>query len=139
MWQSQLADLTGEPFTSEMIDTSAENVTLDGKVVAFPLSVEAAGYVYNTALFEQAGITKVPTTKEELAEDVQKLADAGVSVPISETYMDWYQLGNFMINLGFAGQEDPKAFIDGLSDGLHHLWEIKYLKNWQISLHLNML
>ena len=31
--------------------------------------------------------------------------------------MDWYQLGNFMINLGFAGQEDPKAFIDGLSDG----------------------
>ena len=117
VWQSQLADLTGEPFTSEMIDTSAENVTLDGKVVAFPLSVEAAGYVYNTALFEQAGITKVPTTKEELAEDVQKLADAGVSAPISETYMDWYQLGNFMINLGFAGQEDPKAFIDGLSDG----------------------
>ena len=42
---------------------------------------------------------------------------AGVSAPISETYMDWYQLGNFMINLGFAGQEDPKAFIDGLSDG----------------------
>ena len=117
VWQSQLADLTGEPFTSEMIDTSAENVTLDGKVVAFPLSVEAAGYVYNTALFEQAGITKVPTTKEELAEDVQKLAAAGVSAPISETYMDWYQLGNFMINLGFAGQEDPKAFIDGLSDG----------------------
>ena len=117
VWQSQLADLTGEPFTSEMIDTSAENVTLDGKVVAFPLSVEAAGYVYNTALFEQAGITKVPTTKEELAEDVQKLADAGVSAPISKTYMDWYQLGNFMINLGFAGQEDPKAFIDGLSDG----------------------
>lgn len=29
--------------------------------------------IYNTALFEQAGITKVPTTKEELAEDVQKL------------------------------------------------------------------
>ena len=25
VWQSQLADLTGEPFTSEMIDTSAEN------------------------------------------------------------------------------------------------------------------
>ena len=48
VWQSQLADLTGEPFTSEMIDTSAENVTLDGKVVAFPLSVEAAGYVYKS-------------------------------------------------------------------------------------------
>ena len=64
VWQSQLADLTGEPFTSEMIDTSAENVTLDGKVVAFPLSVEAAGYVYNTALLNRQVLQKYRQQKK---------------------------------------------------------------------------
>ena len=117
LWQDQLEDLTGEAWTSDMIDASAENVTIDGSVYAFPFSVEAAGYVYNTALFEQAGITEVPTTPEALQEAVEKLAAAGVAEPITECYMDWYQLGNFMINLGFAGQEDSKAFIAGLADG----------------------
>lgn len=117
VWQSQLADLTGEAWNEEMIDASAENAIVDGKVITFPLSVEAAGYVYNKGLFEEAGITEVPTTKEALAEAVEKLTELGVAVPISETYMDWYQLGNFLVNLGFAGQEDPKAFFAGLADG----------------------
>lgn len=117
LWQDHLEDLTGEAWTADMIDASAENVTIDGKVFAWPFSVEAAGYVYNTALFEKAGITEVPTTPEALKEAVDKLAAAGVAEPITECYMDWYQLGNFMINLGFAGQEDSKAFIAGLADG----------------------
>ena len=128
-WQSQLADLTGEDFTKTMIDTSAENVTVDGKVLGFPLSVEGCGYVYNTELFKKAGITEVPTTKEALSDDVKKLADSGVAEPITECYMDWYQLGNFMINLGFAGQDDPQAFIKGLADGSasfvgNDVWEL---------------
>ena len=117
VWQSRLADLSDEPWVSDMVPAAQENVLIDGQVLAFPLSVEAAGYVYNTALFQKAGIDKVPTTREELADAVQKLADAGVAAPITECYMDWYQLGNFMVNLGFAGQEDSKAFIDGLNDG----------------------
>ena len=117
VWQSRLADLSDEPWVSDMIPAAQENVLIDGQVLAFPLSVEAAGYVYNTALFQAAGIDKVPTTREELADAVQKLSDSGVAAPITECYMDWYQLGNFMVNLGFAGQEDSKAFIDGLNDG----------------------
>ena len=117
VWQSRLADLSDEPWVSDMVSAAQENVLIDGQVLAFPLSVEAAGYVYNTALFQAAGIDKVPTTREELADAVQKLSDSGVAAPITECYMDWYQLGNFMVNLGFAGQEDSKAFIDGLNDG----------------------
>lgn len=117
VWQSRLADLSDEPWVSDMVPAAQENVFIDGQVLAFPLSVEAAGYVYNTALFQAAGIDKVPTTREELADAVQKLSDSGVAAPITECYMDWYQLGNFMVNLGFAGQEDSKAFIDGLNDG----------------------
>lgn len=117
VWQSRLADLSDGAWVSDMVPAAQENVLIDGQVLAFPLSVEAAGYVYNTALFEAAGIDKVPTTREELADAVQKLSDSGVAAPITECYMDWYQLGNFMVNLGFAGQEDSKAFIDGLNDG----------------------
>lgn len=117
VWESQLADLTGEAWNADMIEAASENVIVGDKVLAFPLSVEAAGYVYNKGLFEAAGITEVPTTKEALADAVQKLADSGVAAPITETYMDWYQLGNFLVNLGFAGQEDSKAFIAGLADG----------------------
>lgn len=117
VWQSRLADLSDEAWVSDMVPAAQENVLIDGQVLAFPLSVEAAGYVYNTALFQAAGIDKVPTTREELADAVQKLSDSGVAVPITECYMDWYQLGNFMVNLGFAGQEDSKAFIEGLNDG----------------------
>lgn len=117
VWDSQLEDLSDQPWTSDMISASAENVTIDGKVKAWPFSVEAAGYVYNTGLFEKAGIEGVPTTREALADAVAKLGEAGVMAPITECYMDWYQLGNFMINLGFAGQDDPVAFINGLNDG----------------------
>lgn len=117
VWQSRLADLSDEPWVSDMVPAAQENVLIDDQVLAFPLSVEAAGYVYNTALFQAAGIDKVPTTREELADAVQKLSDSGVAAPITECYMDWYQLGNFMVNLGFAGQEDSKAFIEGLNDG----------------------
>ena len=117
VWQSRLADLSDGAWVSDMVPAAQENVLIDGQVLAFPLSVEAAGYVYNTGLFQAAGIDKVPTTREELADAVQKLSDSGVAAPITECYMDWYQLGNFMVNLGFAGQEDSKAFIDGLNDG----------------------
>jgi len=117
VWADQLEDLSDQPWTADMISASAENVTLDGKVKAWPFSVEAAGYVYNQGLFEKAGIEGVPTTREALADAVAKLAEAGVMAPITECYMDWYQLGNFMVNLGFAGQDDPVAFISGLNDG----------------------
>ena len=128
LWQSHLADLSDQPWVENMVEASAANVTVDDKVIAWPFSVEFAGYVYNTSLFEQAGIEEVPTTSEALGEAVDKLTELGVSIPITECYLDWYQLGNFMINLGFAGQDDPAAFIQGLNDGTesfvgNEVWE----------------
>ena len=117
VWADRLEDLSDQPWVGDMVGAAAENVTIDGAVKAWPFSVEAAGYVYNAGLFEQAGIEGVPTTREALADAVAKLSEAGVMAPITECYMDWYQLGNFMINLGFAGQDDPVAFIQGLNDG----------------------
>lgn len=55
---------------------------VDGATYALPYSVGVVGFWYNTALFEEAGITAPPTTMAELDSVVQQLKDAGVD-PIS--------------------------------------------------------
>lgn len=116
MWSSNLEDLSGEPWTGDMIEQAKEGITIDGKVCGFPVSVEGWGYMYNKKLFDKAGITELPTTKTELEKICGKLTDAGIQ-PITECYMDWYQAGMFMVNVGIARQDDPMAFVNGLNDG----------------------
>jgi raffinose/stachyose/melibiose transport system substrate-binding protein len=55
---------------------------VDGKTYALPFSLGVVGFWYNTALFEQAGITAPPTTMTELYDTIAKLKDAGIT-PIS--------------------------------------------------------
>ncbi|WP_025690180.1 ABC transporter substrate-binding protein [Paenibacillus zanthoxyli] len=117
LWQSQLEDLTDQPWTKDMIPLAKEGITGDdGKVYGLPVSVEGYGYVYNKKLFQQAGISKVPVTLTELKQDVESLKSAGIQ-PLVGAYMDWYQSGNFLVNMGIARQKDPLAFIKGLYDG----------------------
>lgn len=55
---------------------------VDGKTYALPFSMGVVGFWYNTALFEQAGITEAPTTMDDLYAAIDKLKAAGVE-PIS--------------------------------------------------------
>ncbi|WP_019910535.1 ABC transporter substrate-binding protein [Paenibacillus sp. HW567] len=117
LWQSQLEDLSDQAWTKDMIDLAKQGITGDdGKVYGWPVSVEGYGYVYNKKLFDQAGISEVPTTLTALKEDALKLKSAGIQ-PLIGAYMDWYQSGNFLVNMGIARQPDPQAFIKGLYDG----------------------
>ncbi|MBT2290163.1 carbohydrate ABC transporter substrate-binding protein [Paenibacillus albidus] len=117
LWQSQLEDLSDQPWTADMIDLAKDEITGDdGKIYGLPLAIEGYGYVYNKELFKQAGIAAVPVTFSELKEDITNLKTGGVQ-PLIGAYLDWYQAGNFLINIGIARQEDPQAFIRGLYDG----------------------
>ena len=53
--------------------------TLDGKIYAMPMTVQPGGIFYSKDLFEQAGITEVPETIEDLNEAVTKLKAAGIA------------------------------------------------------------
>lgn len=51
-----LEDLSDQPWVNEMSDEIKANCTVDGKVLALPVSVEGYGLVYNKEIFEAAGI-----------------------------------------------------------------------------------
>ena len=117
LWLTHLEDLTEEKWVEDMIPLAKEGITAnDGKIYGMPVSVEGVGYVYNKRLFEQAGIASTPKTLTELKEGIEKLKKAGIT-PLTGTYMDWYQPGMFLVNMGFARQENPLAFIEGLNKG----------------------
>lgn len=76
----QLMDLTNK--ISDTVKTqmaaSLDSATYDGKIYGVPTTVQPGGIWYSKDLFAQAGITKVPTTWEELMDACQKLKDAGI-------------------------------------------------------------
>ncbi|MCB7136149.1 ABC transporter substrate-binding protein [Cellulosimicrobium marinum] len=85
--------------TIETLGGSVAGWQVEGKTYALPFSVGVVGFWYNTALFEQAGITEPPTTQAELDEAVQALKDAGIE-PVSVGAGDkwpaahyWYYYG----------------------------------------------
>lgn len=116
LWSSHLEDLSDQPWAGDMIDLAKEGIIIDNAVYGMPVSVEGYGYMYNKELFKKAGITELPKTMTAFKDTISKLGAAGVPA-LLETYMDWYQPGNFMVNVGIARQADPLAFISGLNDG----------------------
>ncbi|GAB2457931.1 extracellular solute-binding protein [Nocardioides hungaricus] len=88
----ELADRVEAGLVRDISDDAAEEIAkiggsmagwqVDGKTYALPFSMGVVGFWYNTALFEQAGITDTPTTMSELYDVIGKLKAAGIT-PIS--------------------------------------------------------
>jgi multiple sugar transport system substrate-binding protein len=80
-----LDDLLSAEAFDDLNDNVKEMVSFDGKYYAYPQLVEPSTVLYyRTDLFEQAGITKVPTTWDELIETAKKLSTNdvfGLSIP----------------------------------------------------------
>jgi len=116
LWIEHLEDLSDQPWVADLVDVAKEPMTKDGKIYGQPLNLEGYGYIYNKDLFAQAGITKLPGTLDELEAAAKKLQDAGTT-PFVNGYAEWWVLGNHFVNIPFAQQDDPNAFIQGLNDG----------------------
>jgi raffinose/stachyose/melibiose transport system substrate-binding protein len=87
----------------------APNAVQDGSAYAFPIAKSGNHVVYNKALFEQAGITDVPLTLDELLEDSQALLDAGIT-PFAMSGQDswWLQFILFHATAQHVLAEDPQ-------------------------------
>ncbi|QOR67193.1 carbohydrate ABC transporter substrate-binding protein [Cytobacillus suaedae] len=117
LWKEHLADLSNEPWAGHVLPIGKVPMTdTDGKLYGMPVNLEGYGFIYNKDLFEQAGITSPPATISELKEAAEKLKAAGIT-PFSAGYGEWWVIGQHLLNIGFAQQEDPIAFIEGLYDG----------------------
>lgn len=77
----QLMDLTN--LISDNVRTNhaaaLKGVTFDKKVYAVPMTTQPEGFWYSKDLFKKAGISKVPTTINDLYSVVRKLKAAGIS------------------------------------------------------------
>lgn len=116
MWMEYLEDLSGEAWAKDVKPLAAEQMTADGKLYGMPMNLEGYGFIYNKDLFKKAGITEKPLTLTALREASEKLNAAGIT-PFANGYQEWFVLGNHNVNVAFAQQPDPEAFIAGLTDG----------------------
>lgn len=115
-WKEKLEDLSDQPWVKDAYESALEPMTIEGKIYGQPVNLEGYGFIYNKDIFQKAGITQLPKTLSELEEVSKKLRDAGIT-PFSVGYGEWWVIGQHLLNLAFAHQEDPDAFIKGLSEG----------------------
>lgn len=118
LWKEKLADLSDEPWAKHVLPIGKVPMTdqEDGKLYGMPVNLEGYGFIYNKDLFKEAGITEPPTTISELKAASEKLKAKGIT-PFSAGYGEWWVIGQHLLNIPFAQQDDPEAFIAGLYDG----------------------
>jgi raffinose/stachyose/melibiose transport system substrate-binding protein len=117
LWKEHLADLSEEPWAEHVLPIGKVPMTdEDGKLYGMPVNLEGYGFIYNKDLFEEAGITEAPANITELKAAAEKLEAAGIT-PFSAGYGEWWVIGQHLLNIPFAQQDDPEAFIAGLYDG----------------------
>ncbi len=116
LWRENIADLSGEPFTEEAVESALEPLNIDGNQYGAPVNFEGYGYIYNKDIFEDAGIDELPTTFSELADVAEQLEDAGYTA-FSTGYGTWWVIGMHMLNVAFAQQDDPEQFMEDLTNG----------------------
>lgn len=111
-----LTDLSNEPWAERALPFALEGMTIDGRILGMPMGLESYGYIYNRDIFDEVGITELPQTVSQLEAAAQRLEDAGYT-PWSTGFGEWWVMGLHLMNLAFAHQDNPQAFIDGLNAG----------------------
>jgi raffinose/stachyose/melibiose transport system substrate-binding protein len=122
------SDLTGEAWAKDLVEASKAQITRDGKLLGMPMNLEAYGFTYNKDLFAKAGITELPQTLEDLEAVAKKLKDAGIT-PFALT-SEWWSMGIHTLNIAFANQADPAAFIEDVKAGKVKLKDDPIMKQW---------
>lgn len=105
----------------------------DGQVYGIPVTGNAHGIVYNKAVFEEAGITKLPTTPDEFLEAMRQIKENTNSVPYYTNYAAGWPLVQWEDNKGaIAGDADynnkmvhmDAPFAEGTAD--YTLYKLMY-------------
>ena len=108
-------DLSGEKWVGD----TTQAISVDGKVLGFPVCVEARGVIYNGEVIKKIvpdfDPKKVATT-EDFAALLSKLVDGGMAAPTGVMKEDW-SLGAHYLQQVYEMHQDPDAFIAGIKDG----------------------
>ena len=109
-------DMSGEPWVAE----TTQAISVDGKVLGFPVCVEARGVLYNADAIEAAtGEAFDPAavrTTEDFKALIDKLIAGGMETPTGLQKEDWSLAAHFFASV-YEMHDDPDAFIAGIKDG----------------------
>ncbi len=109
-------DQTGEPWVAE----TTQAISIDGKVLGFPVCVEARGVLYNADAIEAATGEAFDPAAIKTTEDFQALIDkliaGGMETPTGLQKEDWSLAAHFFASV-YEMHDDPDAFIAGIKDG----------------------
>lgn len=91
-----------EEWSARFVDGALETYRLDSYgvpgIYAIPNELNVDGVFYNKKLFEQAGITELPETMDDLYDAVVKLNEAGITPWVVGEKSTW-QMGHIFTNL----------------------------------------
>ncbi|MDQ0246311.1 raffinose/stachyose/melibiose transport system substrate-binding protein [Bacillus fengqiuensis] len=128
LWKNYLEDLSDQPWVEDAYQDTLKPMTFDHKIYGMPLNLEGYGFIYNKDLFKKADIETPPTTLTELIAAAEQLQKAGIT-PFATGYYEEWKLGVHLLNIAFAQQEDPNAFIKGLNDGKEKIYNNQTFKD----------
>lgn len=86
-WMDKLEDLSDQPWVNLALDGILSGVTVDGKIYGLPFNIEGYGFVYNKAIFKDAGIDPTKIVDFASLEEAVKTLDAKIkSGELKEKY-----------------------------------------------------
>ncbi len=137
------------PYVSQEVlndysSSALEAATIDGKLVGMPWFCNSYAIFYNKALLEQAGITELPTSMDELMEDAAKVASLGTDANGNKIYglalansgleaSEGYNLLPILWGYGAEYQDANGQISIASSEGLQAFTEIQNLYRNDIS------
>ena len=117
-------DLSGEKWVGD----TTQAITVDGKVLGFPVCVEARGLLYNGDAIKAATGKDFDPSAIKTTADLQALIDqivaGGMELPVGLQKEDWSLGAHYFAEI-YELHDDPDAFIAGIKDGSIKLAEDK--------------
>ncbi len=109
-------DLSGEKWVGD----TTQAISVDGKVLGFPVCVEARGLLYNgDAIKAATGKDFDPSTIKTTADLqalINEIAAGGMALPVGLQKEDWSLGAHYFAEI-YELHDDPDAFIAGIKDG----------------------
>lgn len=109
-------DLTGMSALDNVTDSILEMSLLDGKPYAVSVSLNMLGIYYNKDLFDQAGVTQLPKTVDELYAICDALTAQGIQ-PFVFPDKDVWTVRQFCDRASVTMLEDPQGLFQDIADG----------------------
>jgi len=110
-----LADLSDQPWASQIMESTKPDNAFEGKVYAAPVDVSGWGIFYNKKVFADLGIS-VPTNYQEFLDSSEKIKNAGI-IPVTAGFKDGWPISGTWISMASFVYGANKNVAKDLFDG----------------------